>query len=105
MGPHIPEVAVPVVPVEKKGRKTGKEWLAILAATGRQWQQHNILQLSAALAYYSIFSIAPLLIIAVALVGRVYGPEAVYGELERQLRTTMGSAAASAIQSMVQSAY
>ena len=72
---------------------------------GRQWSRHKIFQLSAALAYYSIFSLAPLLVIAVAVAGAVLGPDAVSGQLRDQLRGTMGPTAAEAVQSMVQSAY
>jgi len=63
------------------------------------------MQLSAALAYYSIFSIAPLLVIVVAIAGAVFGPDAVRGQLDMQLRGMMGRVGAEAIQSMVQSAY
>ena len=63
------------------------------------------MQLAAALAYYSIFSIAPLLVIAVAIAGAVFGPDAVRGQLDVQLRGLMGRVGAEAIQSMVQSAY
>lgn len=77
----------------------------LLRHTARQWSEHKVLQLAAALAYYSIFSIAPLLVVVVAMVGWIFGPEAVRGQLDEQLRATMGQAAAETVQSMVQSAY
>jgi len=67
------------------------------------WQNHNALRLSAALAYYSIFSIAPLLVLSVGLAGMFFGADAVSGELYRQLREFVGPQASAAIQSMVQS--
>src|SRR5438309_11250021 len=73
--------------------------------TARHWSEHNVLQLAAALAYYSIFSIAPLLVIVIALIGWIFGPEAVRGQLEEQLRGSMGQPAAETVQSMVRSAY
>jgi membrane protein len=76
-----------------------------LRGTGRLWSEHNILQLSAALSYYSIFSMAPLLVIAMALAGEFFGAEAVRGEVDQQLRAGMGPAVAGMIQSMIQSAY
>ncbi|HEY3898107.1 MAG TPA: YihY/virulence factor BrkB family protein [Chthoniobacter sp.] len=76
-----------------------------LRGTGRLWSEHNILQLSAALSYYSIFSMAPLLVIAMALAGEFFGAEAVRGEVDRELRAGMGPAVAGMIQSMIQSAY
>jgi membrane protein len=78
---------------------------SLLRNTARHWSEHKILQLAAALAYYSIFSIAPLLVIVVGLVGWIFGPDAVRGQLEGQLRSTMGLAAAETVQSMVKSAY
>lgn len=69
-----------------------------------QWSEDNALRLSAALAYYSIFSIAPLLVIAVAIAGRLFGEEAAQGLLARQLHDLMGSKAAEGIEGMIQSA-
>src|SRR6266480_2038016 len=78
---------------------------SLLRDTARHWSEHNVLQLAAALAYYSIFSIAPLLVIVIALVGWIFGPDAVRGQLEEQLRASMGRPAAETVQSMVQNAY
>lgn len=80
-------------------------YLATLREAGRRWSEHKVLQLSAALAYYSIFSIAPLIVITVAIAGWWLGPDAVRGQLDDQLRGTMGSSAAETVQSMVESAY
>jgi membrane protein len=85
--------------------KTPRDWKGIFIATGKQWSEHNILQMSAALAYYSIFSIAPLIVIIVAFAGYFYGPDAIHGKLEGQLSGMMGKTAATAVQSMVKSAY
>ncbi|MGH8773599.1 MAG: YihY/virulence factor BrkB family protein, partial [Burkholderiales bacterium] len=68
------------------------------------WMEDKVLRLSAALAFYSIFSIAPLLVIAVGIAGWALGPDAVRGHLDDQLRGMMGPEAAKAVQSMVQSA-
>lgn len=66
--------------------------------------QDNALRLSAAIAYYSIFSLAPLLIIAVSVAGLVLGDDAVKGQLDTQLSSYVGPQAAAALQSMIQSA-
>ena len=76
----------------------------LLKDTYAAWSEDNVLRLSAALAYYAIFSIAPLLVIAVAIAGFILGPKAVSGHLGDQLSGTMGQPAAEAIQSMVQTA-
>ncbi len=77
---------------------------ALLKQAATQWSEDNALRLSAALAYYSIFSIAPLLVIAVAISGRLFGQEAAQGLLARQLHDLVGSKAAEGIEGMVQSA-
>jgi membrane protein len=85
--------------------KGGASVTGLFKETARQWSRHKIFQLSAALAYYSIFSLAPLLVIGVAVSGWFLGADAVRGELRDQLQGTMGPKAAEAVQSMVQSAY
>lgn len=80
-------------------RQAGK----LLADTANDWQANNALRLSAALAYYSIFSIAPLLVLSVGLAGWFFGPDAVRGHLYDQLKGFVGPQASEAIQTMVQS--
>ena len=60
--------------------------------------------LGAALAYYTVFSLAPLLIIAIAMAGLVFGQEAAQGQIFEQLRGLLGEASAKAMQDMVQDA-
>ena len=55
------------------------------------------------LAYYSIFSIAPLLVLSVGLAGWFFGADAVTGQLNEELQGFVGRQAAGVIQSMVQS--
>jgi membrane protein len=61
-------------------------------------------RLGAALAYYTIFSLAPLLLIAIAIAGLVFGREAAQGEIFGQLSGVLGQQAAEAVQEMVKSA-
>jgi membrane protein len=79
-------------------------WLGLLKRTFRGWMDDNAPRLSAALAYYSIFSIAPLLVITIGLLGMVFGEQAVSGQLYGQLRSYVGPQSAVAIESMVRSA-
>jgi len=83
---------------------TGNRVFKLLKATFNAWMEDNALRLSAALAYYSIFSIAPLLVIAISVAGLVLGEEAVRGQLDDQLKSYVGAQAAESVQSMVQSA-
>ena len=76
----------------------------MLRATFDSWMEDNALRLSAALAYYSIFSIAPLLVIAISVAGLVLGVEAVRGQLEPQLTGYLGAPAAQGVQALVKSA-
>ncbi len=76
----------------------------MLKATADAWLEDNALRLSAALAYYSIFSIAPLLVIAISVAGLVLGEEAVRGQLGQQLEGYLGPQAAAGVQTLVQSA-
>lgn len=79
-------------------------WFALLKRSFEGWMEDKALRLSAALAYYSIFSIAPLLVITIGIAGLVLGEEAVTGELYGGLRSYVGAQSAAAIQSMVESA-
>ena len=57
--------------------------------------------MGAALSYYSVFSMAPLLMIVVSVAGLAFGAEAARGELFGQLRALMGADAAGAIESLL----
>ena len=79
-------------------------WLDLLKRSLSGWMDDKALRLSAALAYYSIFSIAPLLVITIGIAGLVLGEKAVSDQLYGELKGYMGAQSAEAIQSMVQSA-
>lgn len=66
----------------------------LLRETWRSGQRDELARMSSALAYYTIFSLAPVLVIAVAMAGYVFGAEAASGELQRQLHAYMGKDAA-----------
>jgi membrane protein len=53
-----------------------KTILALLKETFAEWNNDKASRLAAALAYYTVFSLAPLLIIAIAIAGAVFGEEA-----------------------------
>jgi len=67
---------------------------ALLKETASEWIEDNALRLSAALAYYSTFSIAPLVVIALAIAGWVFGRDAANGLLDQQLHSLLGGATA-----------
>src|SRR6187399_387754 len=82
-------------------RITSNRVLRLLAKTFDDWMEDRALRLSAALAFYSVFSIAPLMVIAMGLAGLVLGEEAVRGHLDDQLRAYVGPKTAEAVQSLV----
>lgn len=72
--------------------------------TVQEWMSDNAMRLSAALAYYSIFSAAPLLLIVIGIVGWAYGPEAAEGKVAGQISSVVGVQAAESLQSLAASA-
>ena len=58
----------------------------------------------AALAFYTVFSLAPILILAIAIAGFFFGPEAARGEIFAQVRDLLGKDGALAIQAMIENA-
>jgi membrane protein len=81
------------------------DWLRLLKETVRDWYESNTFQLGAALAYYSVFALAPTLVIAVGIAGLIFGRDAAQGNLADQLKQTMGPAVAEAIQETLSSAH
>jgi len=69
--------------------------------TVTRWTEDKASALAAALAYYSLFSLAPLVLIAVAVAGLAFGQQAAEGQLYSQLAGLMGDATAKALQGMV----
>ncbi|MFL6236065.1 MAG: YihY/virulence factor BrkB family protein [Thermoanaerobaculia bacterium] len=69
--------------------------------TVANWSQHNASTHSAALAYFSLFSLAPLLILVVAVSGWAFGAAAAQGEIQRELGRFIGTDAAAAVQGLV----
>lgn len=70
--------------------------------TFKEWKADEAPDMAAALAYYTFLSIAPLLVIALAVAAMVFGPEAAKGELVHQLENFMGPQAAEAVQSLLE---
>ena len=64
----------------------------------QQWQKDKVSRLAAALAYYTVFSVAPLLIIAIAIAGAVFGKSAAEGQLMNQLEGLVGNEAIGVIE-------
>jgi membrane protein len=77
---------------------------ALFRDAARNWIQDHAQSMGAALAFYTIFSIAPLLLIVIAVAGAVFGEEAARGEIYAQLRGMLGTTGALAVQELLESA-
>lgn len=76
-------------------------WI-ILRVTLKTFIAGNYIRYSASLSYYTIFSLAPLLIVTIALCGFFFGREAMEGKIFSELHTLVGDVAAMQIQQMIQ---
>jgi membrane protein len=81
-----------------------QEAFSLLKSTVFEWLDDQAPTLGAALAYYTVFSLAPLLVITIAIAGLVFGSEAAQGQIFDQLRGLVGDASGKAMQEIVQSA-
>jgi membrane protein len=72
--------------------------------TVTQWFEDDPFQLAAALSYYTLFSLAPLLIIVIAIAGFAFGREAAQNQIVETLQGMIGQESAQAIQGMIQNA-
>lgn len=79
-------------------------WSITLKAAAA-WVSDDASSMGAALAYYSLFSIAPVLIIALAIVGYVFGPEVAQQQVLSQLPDLVGTSGALAVRDLVLSAH
>lgn len=70
--------------------------------TATRYSDHNVSKLSASLAYYAVFSIAPIIVIAITVLGLVYGQQAASGQLEQTLSQWTSQRAAGFVQSIVE---
>lgn len=73
----------------------------ILKETGSDWSEDNATRLAAALAYYTVLSIAPLLVLAVSVAGLVFGEEAAKGQIASELAAVVGPQAGEGIETVL----
>jgi membrane protein len=74
-----------------------RKWWDLTKEAAANWIDHKDARAGAALAYYSVFSLGPLLAIVIAIAGLVFGQEAARGEVELQLSGLLGDAPAKAV--------
>ena len=77
-------------------------WVLKRALVG--WWNDNVPRLGASLAYYTLFALSPVLLVATAIAGLVFGAEAVRGEIVGQIQGLVGRQGAEAVQAMLENA-
>jgi membrane protein len=87
-----------------RGGRAQAVW-SVIKETASDWKDDNASGLAAALAYYTLLSIAPLVVLAVAIAGLAFGEEAARGQISQQLSTVVGAQAGESIESIASSAH
>jgi len=101
----VPDMATESVPQrERETRPIQVMWI-IARDTVSAWITHNASSLGAALSFYTLFSIAPILVIAMAVAGSVFGPNAAETHVLEEMRGLLGDAGANAVQALLASAH
>ncbi len=77
---------------------------ALIRDTFKEWKEDNAARLAAALAYYTTFSLAPLLVLVIAVAGLLGGREAAQNQVMGQVRELIGLQGSEFVQSMIESA-
>jgi membrane protein len=90
--------------------RRGPHWrfqdiVAICTKSVAAWFDHNASSLGAALAFYTLFSVAPILVIAVAIAGYFFGADTAQTQVLAQLQALIGEAGARAIRDLLLSAH
>ncbi len=76
----------------------------LLKETFSEWQKDKASQLAAALAYYTVFSLTPLIVIAIAIAGSIFGEKAARGEIIGQMQELIGTSGAEVIETILNNA-
>ncbi len=91
------------------GQQSARSWLAsalaLIRQTLRDWSDDNASRLGAALAFYAVFSLAPLLVVVIAIAGMFYEPNLVRSEFDDQLTSLLGEQAAKAVQDLLSASH
>jgi YihY family inner membrane protein len=101
-----PGKAVPQPPTFEQTSSSwiGRQW-QICVAAANAWNDDYAPSMGAALSYYMLFSLAPLLVIVIAIAGMVFGHDAAQGAIIAQLGGIMGKEGATAVQGLLQAAH
>src|SRR6476620_8018014 len=81
-----------------------KRLFQLFVKAGKAWSDDFAPSMGAAISYYTVFSLAPLLVIVIAMAGAIFGRDAVSGMIVSQLGGLMGEQGATMIQTIIASA-
>ncbi len=87
--------------MKKKWKIVGKDAFLLLKNTFNSFMDDKGLKLSASLAYYTLFSLAPLLLLVISLAGAFFGKDAIEGSIFSELNGLIGADAAAQIQQVI----
>jgi Predicted membrane protein len=79
-----------------------KTWLTLLKDTAQKWSADKAPRLGAALSYYTVFSLVPLLVLTIAIAGLAFGKEAAQHAMMAQIESLVGPQSAAAVQQMLE---
>lgn len=79
----------------------GRFWFVVLKDSVQLWLERNAFAYAGALAFYTLFSLAPVMIIAITIIGVVLGQDAAQGQIVGQLEEAIGTDAAEAVEQAV----
>src|SRR6187402_2629591 len=88
---------------DRRPRLTFADLRVLIEKSVNAWVDDYAPSMGAAIAYYTLFSIAPLLILLIALAGYVFGEDAAQGEIAWQLQGRIGPQSAEVVQSLIKS--
>ena len=78
-----------------------KQVVPLLKETVNDWLDDRAMSLAASLAFYTVLSLAPLLVVAVSVAGLVFGEAAARGEIAQQLRALLGPDGGAAVEGIL----
>ena len=85
-------------------RLAWRDWVSLLRETVREWQDDRCLRLGAAIAFYTLLSLAPLLVVTIALVALVLGDQMAQSEVMGRVEALLGADTAATVRGMVERA-
>ena len=98
-----PVASAPHVPAKTLEHGSRTDGWGLIKSAASAWVDDDCASMGAALSYYTIFSLAPLLLIVISIAGLIFGADAARGEIFNELRGLMGEDASKAVEGLLTS--